>query len=217
MGNKFFNALASAFVVTNEDGQQKQSEVKSEAPKVYSQPQPATVVNIPVQTSVEVKTEVNSKLLDKLCERLEQENLPGPDYMELKTAVNDGDMMNIIPDEKARFLVAFKSLKANAPSFSKRSVVESIDKYIALLKTWESEALNDINAMRSNVDGKKQQINEINAKIDELRKQVEALQSEVDVTEEKCLANENDMKTAVSLLCNKFEEDKQKINSVLTD
>ena len=29
--------------------------------------------------------------------------------------------------------------------------------------------------------------------------------------------NENDMKTAVSLLVNKFNEDREKINSVLTD
>lgn len=218
MANKFFNALASAFVVTNDESNSKQEvskETKVES-KVFTQTAP--IVNVPtVQTVVNTNTAVNSQLLDKLCEKLESENLPGPDYMELKTAVNDGDMVNIIPDEKARFLVAFKSLKANAPSFSKKSVIDSIDKYVSLLKQWENEAITDINNRRNEVSGKKQQIADINRQIEELVSKANAIQSEVDITEEKCNQNENDMKTAVSLLVNKFNEDREKINSVLTD
>lgn len=217
MASKFLNALASAFVVTNEDGKEKQQVVQKESkvePKAYvAMP---TTVSVNTQP-VNVTNTINSQLLDKLCEKLESENLPGPDYMELKSAVNDSDMTNLVPDEKARFLVVYKSLKANAPSFNKKIIIESIDKYISLLKQWESEAISDINNRRNEVSGKKQQIDEINKKIDELRQQVNILQSEVDVTEEKCNQNENDMKNAVALLVNKFEEDRNKINSVLND
>lgn len=67
--------------------------------------------------------QLNQAFLDKLCERLDQENIPGSDYMELKQAVNDPNMTNIIPDKGMRFLVAFTSLKAGASQLTKANVV----------------------------------------------------------------------------------------------
>lgn len=140
MANKFFNAVKSAFIVTEEENTPS---IKEE--KVVTTNVGVNITNSNVATStssVEVNEKtvnsINQGLLDKLCERLEQENLPGPDYMELKTAMNDEFIVEAVPDENKRFGIAFKTLQASSPSLTKQYVLESIDKYVKILRNWEN-------------------------------------------------------------------------------
>ena len=218
MANRFFNAVKSAFIVT-----EIEDEVPSNKEKnvVQSKVVKSTVnenVNI-TTSSVEINEKtinsINQGLLDKLCERLEQENLPGPDYMELKTAMNDDFIVEAVPDENKRFGIAFKTLQASSPGLTKQYVLESIDKYIKILKDWETEALVDVNKKRNDIIDKKKEIETLTQQMNELLKRRDELQTEVNTTEEKCTKNENDMKSAVGFLVSKLEEDKNKINVVL--
>ena len=216
MANRFFNAVKSAFIVTED-------EVPSNKEKnvVQSKVVKSTVnENVNITTpSVEINEKtinsINQGLLDKLCERLEQENLPGPDYMELKTAMNDDFIVEAVPDENKRFGIAFKTLQASSPGLTKQYVLESIDKYIKILKDWETEALVDVNKKRNDIIDKKKEIETLTQQMNELLKRRDELQTEVNTTEEKCTKNENDMKSAVGFLVSKLEEDKNKINVVL--
>lgn len=218
MANRFFNAVKSAFIVT-----EIEDEVPSNKEKnvVQSKVVKSTVnENVNITTpSVEINEKtinsINQGLLDKLCERLEQENLPGPDYMELKTAMNDDFIVEAVPDENKRFGIAFKTLQASSPGLTKQYVLESIDKYIKILKDWETEALVDVNKKRNDIIDKKKEIETLTQQMNELLKRRDELQTEVNTTEEKCTKNENDMKSAVGFLVSKLEEDKNKINVVL--
>lgn len=218
MANRFFNAVKSAFIVT-----EIEDEVPSNKEKnvVQSKVVKSTVnENVNITTpSVEINEKtinsINQGLLDKLCERLEQENLPGPDYMELKTAMNDDFIVEAVPDENKRFGIAFKTLQASSPGLTKQYVLESIDKYIKILKDWETEALVDVNKKRNDIIDKKKKIETLTQQMNELLKRRDELQTEVNTTEEKCTKNENDMKSAVGFLVSKLEEDKNKINVVL--
>lgn len=208
MANKFFKAVASAFVV-EEEGKQETSTI--------AVPQ-STVVQTVQQPTVQQPTgQLNQVLLDKLCERLDQENIPGPDYMELKQAVNDVNMTSIIPDESMRFLAAFTSLKAGAPQLTKSHVVESINHYISCLTNWEKDALADIEKVRDTVTDKKKEIDSITEQIAQLTAKIGTLKKDVDETEGKCAKNEADMKMAVSFLVGKLNEDKEKIEKNLKD
>lgn len=218
MANKFFNAVKSAFIVTEEEGTNSATSNEKVVPQV-------NVVNRSITTptsttsSIEVNemsiNSINQGLLDKLCERLERENLPGPDYMELKTAMNDAFIVEAVPDESKRFGIAFRTLQANAPGLTKQYIIESIEKYVGFLKKWEHEALVDVNNKRSEISDKKKDIEVLTQQMNDLLKKRNELQAEVDSTEEKCMKNENDMKNAVNFLVNKLEEDKNKINVVL--
>ena len=215
--NKFFDSIKSAFVITVD-------ETAATTPKTT----PASIkpglvspeikkVEEPVVTSAQNSEwdGLNQVLLDKLCERLDSENLPGPDYMELKTAMNDEFIIDAVPDENKRFIIAFKSLQANAPQLTKEYILKSIDTYVGFLKKWEREALADVKAVRSEVGDKKQAINDLNKKIEELVAERAGLEAAVAETETKCNKNEHEMVEAVAFLVKKFNEDKEKINSVL--
>lgn len=208
MANNFFNVVKSAFIVTEETSTTPQSEVKQET--IAKE----TKASVPEINEMSVNA-INQSLLDKLCERLESENLPGPDYMELKTAMNDDFIKDAVPDETKRFGIAFKTLQATAPTLTKQHVLDSIDTYIGYLNRWKADAVSDINNKRNEVVSKKQEIESLTQKMNELLNKRNELQKEVDETESKCNKNENDMVNAVNFLVTKLTEDKNKINSVL--
>lgn len=233
MTNKFLKTLASAFIVENENNNDEAMQTNSSGQPTQvplnTTIQPQTTVVQPVvknenvnEAVVEVNKPVNTpqlntQLLDKLCERLEAENLPGPDYMELKTAVMDPDMVNIIPDERQRLMASYRSLKANSKDLTKQRVLDSIDHYISKLNEWQKEAIDSLNNERDKVSGKKQQVETLRAKMAEIQQQIDELNKDVLATESKCNQNEADMKTAVGFLVNKLTEDKNKITTILTD
>lgn len=233
MANKFLKTLASAFIVENENNNDEVMQMNSggQSTQVSSNTtnQLQTIVAQPVVKNENVNETVteankstntpqlNTQLLDKLCERLEAENLPGPDYMELKTAVMDPDMVNIIPDERQRLMASYRSLKANSKDLTKQRILDSIDHYVSKLSEWQKEAIESLNNERDKVSGKKQQVEALRTKMAEIQQQIDELNKDVLATESKCNQNEADMKTAVGFLVNKLTEDKNKITTILTD
>lgn len=233
MANKFLKTIASAFIVENGDNNdetmQMNSSVQPTQVSTNTTVQPQTTVvqtvvknenvnEVVTETNKSVNTpQLNTQLLDKLCERLEAENLPGPDYMELKTAVMDSDMVNIIPDERQRLMASYRSLKANSKDLTKQRILDSIDHYVSKLNEWQKDAIEGLNNERDKVSGKKQQVEALRTKMAEIQQQIDELNKDVLATESKCNQNEADMKTAVGFLINKLTEDKNKITTILTD
>ena len=226
MANKFLKTLASAFVVENEnnDTVDAQSTQGGQA-AVPSSPNPqpmnnTTVTQQPPTTVTDGQSnapQLNTQLLDKLCERLEAENLPGPDYMELKTSVMDPNMMKIIPDERQRLMASYCSLKVNSKDLTKQRILDSIDHYISILNKWQEEAIAGLNAERNKVSDKKQEMDKLREQMAAIQNKIDELNKDVLATESKCNQNEADMKTSVGFLVNKLTEDKNKISTILTD
>jgi len=226
MANRFLKTLASAFVVENEnnDTVDAQSTQGGQA-AVPSSPNPQPMNNTtvtqqqptPVADGQSNAPQLNTQLLDKLCERLEAENLPGPDYMELKTSVMDPNMMKIIPDERQRLMASYCSLKVNSKDLTKQRILDSIDHYISILNKWQEEAIAGLNAERNKVSDKKQEMDKLREQMAAIQNKIDELNKDVLATESKCNQNEADMKTSVGFLVNKLTEDKNKISTILTD
>ena len=226
MANRFLKTLASAFVVENEnnDTVDAQSTQGGQA-AVPSSPNPQPMNNTtvtqqqptPVADGQLNAPQLNTQLLDKLCERLEAENLPGPDYMELKTSVMDPNMMKIIPDERQRLMASYCSLKVNSKDLTKQRILDSIDHYISILNKWQEEAIAGLNAERNKVSDKKQEMDKLREQMAAIQNKIDELNKDVLATESKCNQNEADMKTSVGFLVNKLTEDKNKISTILTD
>ena len=226
MANRFLKTLASAFVVENEnnDTVDAQSTQGGQA-AVPSSPNPQPMHNTtvtpqqptPVADGQPNAPKLNTQLLDKLCERLEAENLPGPDYMELKTSVMDPNMMKIIPDERQRLMASYCSLKVNSKDLTKQRILDSIDHYISILNKWQEEAIAGLNAERNKVSDKKQEMDKLREQMAAIQNKIDELNKDVLATESKCNQNEADMKTSVGFLVNKLTEDKNKISTILTD
>ena len=226
MANRFLKTLASAFVVENEnnDTVDAQSTQGGQAAVPSSpNPQPMNNTTVTQQQSTPVADgqsnapQLNTQLLDKLCERLEAENLPGPDYMELKTSVMDPNMMKIIPDERQRLMASYCSLKVNSKDLTKQRILDSIDHYISILNKWQEEAIAGLNAERNKVSDKKQEMDKLREQMAAIQNKIDELNKDVLATESKCNQNEADMKTSVGFLVNKLTEDKNKISTILTD
>lgn len=226
MANRFLKTLASAFVVENEnnDTVDAQSTQGGQA-AVPSSPNPRPMSNTTVTQQQPTTVtdgqsnapQLNTQLLDKLCERLEAENLPGPDYMELKTSVMDPNMMKIIPDERQRLMASYCSLKVNSKDLTKQRILDSIDHYISILNKWQEEAIAGLNAERNKVSDKKQEMDKLREQMAAIQNKIDELNKDVLATESKCNQNEADMKTSVGFLVNKLTEDKNKISTILTD
>ena len=226
MANRFLKTLASAFVVENEnnDTVDAQSTQGGQAAVPSSpNPQPMNNNTVTQQQPTTVTDgqsnapQLNIQLLDKLCERLEAENLPGPDYMELKTSVMDPNMMKIIPDERQRLMASYCSLKVNSKDLTKQRILDSIDHYISILNKWQEEAIAGLNAERNKVSDKKQEMDKLREQMAAIQNKIDELNKDVLATESKCNQNEADMKTSVGFLVNKLTEDKNKISTILTD
>ena len=225
MANRFLKTLASAFVVENENNDTVDAQSSQGGQSVPSSPNPQPMHNTTVTpqqpTTVEDSQpnapQLNTQLLDKLCERLEAENLPGPDYMELKTSVMDPNMMKIIPDERQRLMASYCSLKVNSKDLTKQRILDSIDHYISILNKWQEEAIAGLNAERNKVSDKKQEMDKLREQMAAIQNKIDELNKDVLATESKCNQNEADMKTSVGFLVNKLTEDKNKISTILTD
>lgn len=226
MANRFLKTLASAFVVENENNDTVDAQsTQGGQSAVPSSPNPqpmnnTTVTQQPPTTVTDGQSnapQLNTQLLDKLCERLEAENLPGPDYMELKTSVMDPNMMKIIPDERQRLMASYCSLKVNSKDLTKQKILDSIDHYISILNKWQEEAIAGLNAERNKVSDKKQEMDKLREQMAAIQNKIDELNKDVLATESKCNQNEADMKTSVGFLVNKLTEDKNKISTILTD
>lgn len=226
MANRFLKTLASAFVVENENNDTVDAQsTQGGQSAVPSSPNPqpmnnTTVTQQPPTTVTDGQSnapQLNTQLLDKLCERLEAENLPGPDYMELKTSVMDPNMMKIIPDERQRLMASYCSLKVNSKDLTKQRILDSIDHYISILNKWQEEAIAGLNAERNKVSDKKQEMDKLREQMAAIQNKIDELNKDVLATESKCNQNEADMKTSVGFLVNKLTEDKNKISTILTD
>lgn len=212
--------MKSAFLVTDEQPIQEQ-----QTPQTSTQSQnrpykavaqvtaPPTATPTPAPITEGLTLELDYELMDKLCDRLESENIPGPDYMELRTAVNDEKLQGMIPDLKTRFMVAFSTLSATSPNLTKAHVLESIDTYIKLLKKWEQEAIAEINAQRDSIKDTAATIEAKRQQMAALAAEITSMEESVNATYSKCTANESKMSNAVNYLINQISNDRSMIDA----
>ncbi len=128
---------------------------------------------------------IDEEILDKLEEKLGQEDIPGPDYLELKEAAMDEESVANEPDERKRYRQAFVMLKRFFPQagVDKARILSAIDHYKRVMVAEGEDAKEDLKRrIQSEVTASKEKIV---ADEEELNKQQEKLNLEREKLEQR--------------------------------
>lgn len=141
---------------------------------------PATVaVPSPVITSVPAPTimasgDVDTKLVELLERKINEANLPGPDYLELLQSAEQ--MKQYIPDETTRLKAAFGSIQGMDPRMTKDVVLASIDTYLGVIEAERGKAKLRMEKLRKEtVEDKAEELKATNLRIEQLREELKTL------------------------------------------
>ena len=172
-----------------------------------------------------IQGQLDGKLFEQLCDVVEESNIPGPDYVELTKAAQNDAMKAAIPDENARLMAAYISMKATAPQLNRGVVLGSIDEYVGIL---ENERKNGLEELQSKwveeVEKPEKEVEKAQEDIVKLQKQ---LQEKIQfVAEQKTnianAKNDNNIKKAnfnytFDVFIKKLTDDKVKLDAILQD
>lgn len=192
--------------------------------------QPQVVVPQPQQIITNAVGVVNQDIYKNLKEILTQRNLPGPDYLEVKTAADA--MKSYIPDENQRFLVSYTSIKATSPKITKKIVTDSVDEYVKFIENerlifqteskevFENEVTarqNRINSLNSDIENAKSEIQKLGEKIVTLTQEINTLNSEkLNKQNELEIKNKN-FEVTIDTIVNELKSDKLKIETLINE
>lgn len=221
MAKSFFNSIKSAFVTEVPDENLVVETKQSVDEKVSQTKQPVFVV--PSSTQKTIEGQVNDELLQKLCQAMEDSNLPGPDYLELKNVANNDDMKRAMPDEIQRLTVAFITMKSSNPEMTKERVITSIDEYINMMENerkvgheqleviWNEK----VESRKQVVENAEQRIAQIQTELKELVTFVQNENNEIVSAVNECNINKANFDTTVDFLVNNLISDKNKLYNAL--
>lgn len=188
---------------------------------------PATVaVPSPVVTSVPAPTimasgDVDTKLVELLERKINEANLPGPDYLELLQSAEQ--MKQYIPDETTRLKAAFGSIQGMDPRMTKDVVLASIDTYLGVIEAERGKAKLRIEKLRKEtVEDKAEELKATNLRIEQLREELKTLtdksidlNSEIQKNTAETAAFEARTNATIDKVTNRLSEDKVRLAQIL--
>lgn len=234
----FLNIVKGAFVTVVPDETKAeevvQSTVQQPTPQPVVQPQPVVSVQSPVATNTliqpvqgngQVVGQVDSNILENLCMVLDEKNLPGPDYLELKSAANDAVMQKAIPDETARFTCAYISMKVNAPHLNKEVIIGSIDKYVEYLEAERQNGLDElaikwkeeVDDKEALVDAAQKELLELQEALNAKIKFISETTAEITTSKNQCNVSKANFNATVDYVINNLNTDRTKLSEILKD
>jgi hypothetical protein len=154
---------------------------------------------------------------------MEDSNLPGPDYLELKNVANNDEMKRAMPDESQRLMVAFITMKSGNPEMSKTRVISSIDEYIGMMEAERATGHQQLQTIwNEQVEAKKTLVAEAEKRIAELQQElqervqfVQAKNNEIAAASNECNINKANFDATVDFLVKNLSDDKAKLNLIL--
>ncbi len=170
-------------------------------------------------------SEIDEGVLDNIIAMLDEKNLPGPDYLELKKAANDEVLLQSIPDEKMRFSVSYATLKAASPSLSKKQILQSILTYIQYIederergteqfnKLWQDQVV----AREEAIEKAKAEIAELEAKLEKLKTFAQEQEGQVVAVKADCGRKKKEFNATVDYMIGKLRMDGAKLEDALKD
>lgn len=224
MASKFFSSIKSAFVTEIPDEAPTVVETNTKQDVVPSQQtgQPMFTVTATPTTHV-IEGQVNDELLQKLCQAMEDSNLPGPDYLELKNVANNDEMKKAMPNEIQRLTVAFITMKSSTPEMTRDRVLNSIDSYIQMMENERKTGHAQLEAIwQERVESQRQAVTEAEERIVKLQKELGELVSfvqnktnEIAAATNECNINKANFDATVDFLVKNLADDKAKLTNVL--
>lgn len=224
MASKIFSSIKSAFVteIPDEAPAVVEASVKSDAPVSQASTQPMfTVASTP--TTHVIEGQVNDELLQKLCQAMEDSNLPGPDYLELKNVANNDEMKKAMPNEIQRLTVAFITMKSSTPEMTRDRVLNSIDSYIQMMENERKTGHAQLETIwQERVESQRKVVTDAEERIVTLQKELGELVSfvqnktnEIAAATNECNINKANFDATVDFLVKNLADDKAKLTNVL--
>lgn len=166
-------SIKSLFVIEDENA----------APKKASPAKKGKAASAPVKKAVTGTAstaaqpgKASAKFTDILFGALEKNNLPGVDYLEYKQSLQSLEKMPM--EEKVRYQSAFAMAQAMGATPAK--LIETAAHYMDVLKGEEAKFAQALaNQEASKIQGRKQQIDQLNATIQQKAAQVKKLTEEM--------------------------------------
>jgi alpha-D-ribose 1-methylphosphonate 5-triphosphate diphosphatase PhnM len=224
MASKFFSSIKNAFVTEIPDEAPTVVETNTKQDVVPSQQtaQPMFTVTATPTTHV-IEGQVNDELLQKLCQAMEDSNLPGPDYLELKNVANNDEMKKAMPNEIQRLTVAFITMKSSTPEMTRDRVLNSIESYIQMMENERKTGHAQLETIwQERVESQRQAVTEAEERIVKLQKELGELVSfvqnktnEIAAATNECNINKANFDATVDFLVKNLADDKAKLTNVL--
>jgi chromosome segregation ATPase len=200
--------------------QQVENESVSAASEASGEVKVRPVVSDTNQTSV-----IDNKILDSLLMAIQNNNLPGEDYIEFMDALKA--MAKISLDEKTKIQTVIATLSTKGLTTEK--IIESANYYIKVLEN-EKEKFNtvlsqevekkvktrnlEISKLEEGNKKNYEKIAQLTAEIEAAKNQILNIKSEIAQADSKIKEAENKFNTAFSFMVKQIQENIKKINSL---
>ena len=153
MGNlfKFIENAIFEQEETQQEPEQKEPQPQAAVRQQEQQPAPAAPAAQPEPYSGTIRRH----FAELISESVEQADIAGPDYRELKDAFDTEEMKQNIPDPTTRWKTCFSMMRMMHKGLTKQHVLASIDVYTSVVDHEKKKALQQIDEKRDELVGKK--------------------------------------------------------------
>ncbi|EZH73530.1 hypothetical protein ATO12_16465 [Aquimarina atlantica] len=221
--------LKSLFIVddSEEENNQSQESAKNDSTKSDKNPSAETPPPLPNKvTNLESSGVVDAKIIEKLLQAIEKNNLEGFDYLEYKKSLKALDKMPM--DEATKYRSAFATASTMGVTLDK--LLQTTNFYIGVLDKENEQFLGAFkNQFNDKVSGREREvaqfesiIKEKSAEIKKLtdeiakhQKQIADLKGKIEESNAKINKTQNDFKLSYDHLKSQLEEDKVKMQKYL--
>jgi hypothetical protein len=171
--------------------------------------------------------ELDRGLLGIIEKKIADENLEGPDYLELKSAAEERSLVQEEPDEGKRWRQAYRNMKVFFPqaNLNKAKILGSINHYIGIVDRELEIGLGQLSEAREKgvikeqgeVKTLSQEIENLEREISEKRRLREEKERLISENSKKYDSQEQSFRKTLGYAKNILENDKNKINNYITD
>ena len=204
-----------------EDSNKESETVKPRTSQEASAPATVAVPSSVPTPTIMASGDVDTKLVELLERKINEANLPGPDYLELLQSAEQ--MKQYIPDETTRLKAAFGSIQGMDPRMTKDVVLASIDTYLGVIEAERGKAKLRMEKLRKEtVEDKAEELKATNLRIEQLREELKTLtdksidlNSEIQKNTAETAALEARTNATIDKVTNRLSEDKVRLAQIL--
>ena len=184
MGNlfKFIENAIFEQEETQQEAEKKEPQSQTEAQQQNLQQSAQSVQSVqqaPTTQSGPYSGTIRRHFAELISESVEQADIAGPDYRELKDAFDTEDMKQNIPDPTTRWKTCFSMMRMMHKGLTKQHILASIDVYTSVIDHEKRNALQQIEEKRNELVGKK------SAAVAEAEKRIKDAEGEIKKLQEK--------------------------------
>lgn len=204
-----------------EDSNKESETVKPRTSQEASAPATVAVPSSVPTPTIMASGDVDTKLVELLERKINEANLPGPDYLELLQSAEQ--MKQYIPDETTRLKAAFGSIQGMDPRMTKDVILASIDTYLGVIEAERGKAKLRMEKLRKEtVEDKAEELKATNLRIEQLREELKTLtdksidlNSEIQKNTAETAAFEARTNATIDKVTNRLSEDKVRLAQIL--